>query len=126
MSQKNNHKPQTSGFFIATFSPKPTACSNTGGFLLPKGIVMNLNPLYHLRRYRELEWRNTDLVKRVSGQLKQIEELRKEKKSLETQISALRKEVIEKENRIIQLSELHLPKAVAYVSKSRKEKRGNK
>ena len=87
---------------------------------------MNLNPLYHLRRYRELEWRNSDLVKRVSGQLKQIEELHKEKKSLETQLSALRKEVIEKENRIIQLSELHLPKAVAYVSKSRKEKRGNK
>lgn len=113
-------------FFIATFSPKPTACRNIGGFLLPKGTVMNLNPFYHLRRYRELEWRNTDLVKRVSGQLKQIEELRKEKKSLEKQLSTLRKEVIEKDNRIIQLSELHLPQAVALVSKSRKEKRGNK
>lgn len=87
---------------------------------------MNLNPLYHLRRYRELEWRNTDLVKRVSGQLKQIEELRKEKKSLETQLATLRKEVIEKDNRIIQLSDLQVQKAVEYVSKNRKEKRGNK
>ncbi|VTU08533.1 Uncharacterised protein [Actinobacillus indolicus] len=87
---------------------------------------MNLNPLYHLRRYRELESRNTDLVKRMSSQLKQIEELRKEKKSFETQLSKLRKEIIEKDNRIIQLSELHLPQAVAHVSKSRKEKLGNK
>ncbi|MDG6858314.1 hypothetical protein [Glaesserella parasuis] len=87
---------------------------------------MNLNPLYHLRRYRELEWRNTDLVKRVSGQLKQIEELREEKKSLETQLATLRKEVIEKDNRIIQLSDLLVPKAAEYVSKNRKEKRGNK
>ncbi|AUI65586.1 MULTISPECIES: hypothetical protein [Glaesserella] len=37
---------------------------------------MNLNPLYHLRRYRELESRNSELVKKIAQQARTIEEQR--------------------------------------------------
>lgn len=84
---------------------------------------MNLNPFYHLRRYRELEERNSNLVKRVVSQSEKIDQLKKEKGSLESKIVALRKEIIEKDNCIIQLNNIITPKAVISVSKKRKEKR---
>lgn len=68
---------------------------------------MNLNPFYHLRRYFELEKRNSNLVKRVISQSEKIDQLKKD-------------------NRIIQLNNIITPKAVISVSKKRKERRGIK
>ena len=47
---------------------------------------MNLNPFYHLQRYRELEERNSNLVKRVVSQSEKIDQLKKEKGSLESKV----------------------------------------